>query len=71
VPAFLQNRVAAGQALPILEVAGVQEEQQQAALVYVVTQLNEQLFTELIGGFGGPISGNEADEGGVGIIGGI
>jgi hypothetical protein len=51
VPAFLQNRAAAGQALPILEVEGLQEEQQQAALVYVVTQLNEQLFTELIGGF--------------------
>jgi hypothetical protein len=51
VPAFLQDRAAAGQALPILEVEGLQEEQQQAALVYVVTQLNEQLFTELIGGF--------------------
>jgi hypothetical protein len=71
VPAFLEDRAAAGQALPILEVEGVQEEQQQAALVYAVTQLNEQLFTELIGGFGGLMSENEGDGGGVGIIGGI
>jgi hypothetical protein len=55
VPALLQDRATAGEALPILvvEEEGVQEGQQQAALVYAVTQLNEQLFTELIGGFGG------------------
>jgi hypothetical protein len=65
LPSFLQDRGAAGQTLPQVEILGGQGERAQAVLGYVVTKLNEQLFTELMQGFHAPrwYTGDFAGEG--------
>jgi hypothetical protein len=77
LPAFLQDRVAAGQALPEVEMAGGHQEEQPAAtggegqahqeeemnavLAYVVTQLRDApLFRELMQYFHAPSSDDAA-----------
>jgi hypothetical protein len=55
VSAYLQARVAAGSALPTVEVLGVQkreqeEEERRAVLAFAVTTLGSDLFTELMHG---------------------
>lgn len=81
VPAFLQKRAAAGQALPEVEILVVArqqggeqegaggtiqapseadavqdvEEERYGVLAYVLKQLNEQLFTEVIEGLRAPV----------------